>query len=55
VNGVRAIGHSGGAPGQTGDLLIFPESGYVVAALANMDPPAAPRISSFIASRLPAR
>jgi len=55
VNGVRAIGHSGGAPGQTGDLLILPESGYVVAALANMDPPAAPRVSSFIASRLPPR
>lgn len=55
INGARAIGHSGGAPGQTGDLLILPESGYVVAVLANMDPPAAPRISNFIANRLPAR
>jgi CubicO group peptidase (beta-lactamase class C family) len=54
VNGVRTIGHSGGAPGQSGDLLILPESGYVVAVLANMDPPAAPRISNYVASRLPA-
>jgi CubicO group peptidase (beta-lactamase class C family) len=53
VNGVRAIGHSGGAPGQSGDLLILPDSGYVVAVLANMDPPAAPRIANFVASRLP--
>jgi CubicO group peptidase (beta-lactamase class C family) len=55
VNGVRAIGHSGGAPGQTGDLIILPESGYVVAVLANMDPPTAPRVSNYIASRLPAK
>ena len=54
VNGVRALGHSGGAPGQSGDLLILPDSGYVVAVLANMDPPAAPRISNYVASRLPA-
>jgi CubicO group peptidase (beta-lactamase class C family) len=54
VNGVRAIGHSGGAPGQSGDLLILPGSGYVIAVLANIDPPAAPRISNYIASRLPA-
>jgi CubicO group peptidase (beta-lactamase class C family) len=55
VNGVRVIGHSGGAPGQSGDLLILPESGYVVAALSNLDPPAAPRITNYVASRLPAR
>lgn len=54
INGVRAIGHSGGAPGQSGDLLILPDSGYVVTALANIDPPAAPRISNYVASRLPA-
>jgi D-alanyl-D-alanine carboxypeptidase len=53
VNGVRSFGHGGGAPGMNGDLKIFPQSGYVIAVLANMDPPAASRISDFIGSRLP--
>jgi CubicO group peptidase (beta-lactamase class C family) len=51
--GVRWFGHGGGAPGMNGDLKIFPQSGYVIAVLANMDPPAAGRISEFIAQRLP--
>jgi len=50
--GVRWFGHGGGAPGMNGDLKIFPQSGYVIAVLANMDPPAAGRISEFIAQRL---
>ena len=53
IGGVRAIGHSGGAPGQSGDLIIVPESGYAIAVLANQDPPAAPRVSNYIASRVP--
>jgi CubicO group peptidase (beta-lactamase class C family) len=53
-NGVRALGHGGGAPGMNGELLIFP-SGYVVVVLANMDPPAATEIARFIAARLPAK
>jgi hypothetical protein len=36
-----------------GDLRIYPESGYVIAVLANMDPPAAGGVSRFIANRLP--
>jgi hypothetical protein len=36
-----------------GDLKIYPRSGYVVAVLANLDPPAAQQISSFIDARLP--
>ena len=36
-----------------GDLKICPAAGYVVAVLANMDPPAAERISDFVANRLP--
>jgi len=52
-NGVRSFGHGGGAPGMNGDLQIYPESGYVVAVLANLDPPAASRISEFIGNRLP--
>jgi hypothetical protein len=43
------------APGMNGDLKIFPQSGYVIAVLANMDPPAAGRVSDFIAQRLPVK
>jgi CubicO group peptidase (beta-lactamase class C family) len=55
LNGTRCFGHGGGAPGMNGDLKICPGPGYVVAVLANMDPPAASRISDFIANRLPQR
>ena len=55
ASGVRSFGHGGGAPGMNGDLTIYPESGYVVAVLANMDPPAAGRVASFIGDRLPAK
>jgi CubicO group peptidase (beta-lactamase class C family) len=53
AGGVRSYGHGGGAPGMNGDLTIYPESGYVVTVLANMDPPAAQRIANFIGNRLP--
>lgn len=53
INGIRCFGHGGGAPGMNGDLEICPPAGYVVAVLANMDPPAAGRISQFITNRLP--
>jgi D-alanyl-D-alanine carboxypeptidase len=36
-----------------GDLKIYPTSGYVVAVLANIDPPAAQRISDYLDPRLP--
>jgi D-alanyl-D-alanine carboxypeptidase len=39
------VGKGGVAPGMNGDLRIYPKSGYVVAVLANIDPPAAQRIS----------
>jgi D-alanyl-D-alanine carboxypeptidase len=52
-DGVRFFGHNGGAPGMNGDLRIYPDSGYTVVALANLDPPAAGRIVEFIGSRLP--
>ncbi|HLK03120.1 MAG TPA: serine hydrolase domain-containing protein [Candidatus Acidoferrum sp.] len=52
-DGVRWFGHGGGAPGMNGDLRIFPESGYVVAVLSNLDPPAVERISSYATNRLP--
>jgi CubicO group peptidase (beta-lactamase class C family) len=53
VNGLRCFGHGGGAPGMNGELKICPGSGYVVAVLANLDPPAASRVADFITNRLP--
>jgi CubicO group peptidase (beta-lactamase class C family) len=53
ANGERAVGHGGGAPGMNGELRIHPGSGYVVAVLSNLDPPAASRILQFIEPRLP--
>jgi D-alanyl-D-alanine carboxypeptidase len=53
INGTRCFGHGGGAPGMNGALEICPGAGYVVAVLANMDPPAATRISDFVTNRLP--
>ena len=55
LNGARCFGHGGGAPGMNGDLQICPGHGYVIAVLANMDPPAASRVSDFITNRLPER
>lgn len=53
INGTRCFGHNGGAPGMNGDLEICPSAAYVVVALANIDPPAADRLSEFITNRLP--
>lgn len=47
------FGHGGGAPGMNGDLEIYPQAGYVIVVLSNLDPPAASRVSDFIANRLP--
>jgi D-alanyl-D-alanine carboxypeptidase len=52
-NGVRSFGHGGGAPGMNGQLTIYPQSGYVVAVLANLDPPAAEHAARFMGDRLP--
>jgi hypothetical protein len=49
---VHSIGHSGGAPGMSGDLRIFPDDGYVIVVLSNVDS-AASRVASWIAERLP--
>lgn len=55
IEGTRCFGHGGGAPGMNGMLQICPASGYVIAVLANMDPPAASRIADFITNRLPGK
>jgi D-alanyl-D-alanine carboxypeptidase len=47
----RYVGHSGGAPGMTGDLRIYIESGYVVAALGNLDS-GATEITRWVGDRL---
>jgi D-alanyl-D-alanine carboxypeptidase len=52
-DGAGAVGHGGGAPGMNGDLRIYPQSGYVVAVLSNLDPPAAQQVSAFLDLRLP--
>jgi hypothetical protein len=48
-------GHGGGAPGQNGELRVFPRLGYVVVALSNLDPPAASELVDFFALRMPDR
>lgn len=54
-NGLRCFGKGGLAPGLDDSFNICPAAGYVVAVLANMDPPAGQRISGFILNRLPER
>ena len=48
MDGHGSVGHGGGAPGMNGDLRIYPKSGYVVAALANIDPPAAQSAAAWV-------
>ena len=50
----RFIGHGGGAPGMSGSLQHFLDSGVTVIVLANRDPGAAESIAIFAAHRLPA-
>jgi D-alanyl-D-alanine carboxypeptidase len=51
-DGIDCYGHGGGANGMNGDLQIC-SSGYTIAVLANLDPPAAGRVTKFIKARLP--
>lgn len=50
---LRIYGHSGGAPGMNGDLRVFPQLGYVVVGLSNLDPPAATHMVEFFTQRMP--
>lgn len=54
-DGVRMVGHNGGAPGIYGQLTIFPDTGYAVAVLANRDPQGAIGVLQAISTRLPAK
>jgi D-alanyl-D-alanine carboxypeptidase len=50
---LRSYGHGGGAPGMNGDLRVFPQLGYVVVSLSNLDPPAASELVEFFTLRMP--
>jgi D-alanyl-D-alanine carboxypeptidase len=52
---LRSYGHGGGAPGMNGELRVFPELGFVVVGLSNLDPPAASALVEFFALRMPDR
>ncbi len=51
---LQGYGHGGGAPGMNGDLRVFPQLGYVLVGLSNLDPPAAFRFVEYFALRMPA-
>jgi D-alanyl-D-alanine carboxypeptidase len=55
ADGSGWVGHGGAAPGMNGDLRIYPRSGYTVAVLANLDPPAAQQLSEYLDPRLPTK
>jgi D-alanyl-D-alanine carboxypeptidase len=52
---LRSYGHGGGAPGMNGELRVYPELGFVVVGLSNLDPPAASALVEFFALRMPDR
>ncbi len=49
----RMYGHNGGAPGMNGALWIYPQAGFVVIGLANLDPDAATKAMIFFTRRMP--
>jgi CubicO group peptidase (beta-lactamase class C family) len=51
----RYIGHGGGAPGMSGSLFHFLDSGFTLIVLANRDPGVAESITFFSLHRLPAK
>jgi CubicO group peptidase (beta-lactamase class C family) len=42
--GLSLVGHGGGGPGINGELTMYQGTGYTIAALANVDPPAATNV-----------
>ncbi|MBL8299141.1 MAG: beta-lactamase family protein [Rhodanobacteraceae bacterium] len=49
----RWFGHDGGAEGMSGSLRVYPELGYVLVGLANVDPPASERLTEYFSNRMP--
>lgn len=52
-DGPAGYGHDGGAPGMSAYLRVFPDSGYVVVALSNLDPPRANWVADIFVNRMP--
>lgn len=50
---LRWFGHDGGAEGMSGSLRVYPELGYVLISLANVDPPASERLTEYFGNRMP--
>jgi hypothetical protein len=44
----KPYGHAGEFPGVNGVLLIYPEYGFVVVVLSNLDPPAAEDLAVYL-------
>ncbi|WP_313917250.1 serine hydrolase domain-containing protein [Tahibacter sp.] len=53
VGRLRWFGHDGGAEGMSASLRVYPELGYVLVGLANVDPPAAERLTEYFSNRMP--
>jgi D-alanyl-D-alanine carboxypeptidase len=51
--GLKSYGHEGAAPGMNGELRVFPDQGYVIVILSNLDPPAAHRLVEYFSLRMP--
>jgi len=49
----RRYGHGGDHNGMNADFRVFPESGYVLVSLSNLDPPSANRPLNYIEPRMP--
>jgi CubicO group peptidase (beta-lactamase class C family) len=50
---LRRFGHGGDADGMNADFRVFPESGWVLVSLTNIDPPAAYRLGRWFEPRMP--
>jgi CubicO group peptidase (beta-lactamase class C family) len=52
VDGKPVVGHGGGAPGMNANLDMYWDSGYTVVVLANLDPPVANQVNTYIQERI---
>lgn len=50
---LRWFGHDGGAEGMNASLRVYPELGYVLLGLANVDPPAVETLTEYFSNRMP--
>lgn len=50
---LRYYGHAGGSSGRNGEVRIYPELGYIVVGLTNLEPPLAERVIDVFTNRMP--